>query len=162
MDSINIRRAQLSDASAIANFNQAMAWETENKKLISEVILAGVTSLFENPSRGFYIVAEIDAKVVACLMITTEWSDWRNGLFWWVQSVFVLPDYRRRGIYRRMYQFIKDLANREPNVCGFRLYVEKDNVRAQSTYTTLGMSQSPYFLFEELKPGIDFFQSAEP
>ena len=139
-----------------------MAWETENKELMPEVILAGVTSLFENPSRGFYIVAEIDAKVVACLMITTEWSDWRNGLFWWVQSVFVLPDYRRRGIYRTMYQFIKDLANREPNVCGFRLYVEKDNLRAQSTYAALGMSQSPYSLFEELKPGIEYSQPAEP
>lgn len=139
----------------IANFNQAMAWETEKKELIPEVILAGVTSLLKNPSRGFYIVAETDAKVVACLMITTEWSDWRNGLFWWVQSVFVLPDYRRRGVYRNMYQFIKDLANREPNVCGFRLYVEKDNVRAQSTYAALGMSQSPYSLFEELKSDIE-------
>ena len=132
-----------------------MAWETEKKELIPEVILAGVTSLLNHPSRGFYIVAETDAKVVACLMITTEWSDWRNGLFWWVQSVFVLPDYRRRGVYRNMYQFIKDLANREPNVCGFRLYVEKDNVRAQSTYAALGMSQSPYSLFEELKPDIE-------
>ena len=135
-----------------------MARETENKELIPEIILAGVNSLFENPSRGFYIVAEADAQVVACLLITTEWSDWRNGLFWWIQSVFVVPEYRRRGIYRRMYQFIKDQANGEPEVCGFRLYVEQENARAQATYVSLGMSPTPYHLFEELKPGIDYLR----
>ncbi|MBX2865922.1 MAG: GNAT family N-acetyltransferase [Leptolyngbyaceae cyanobacterium MAG.088] len=156
MDSIHIRRAQPRDAEAIANFNQAIARETENKELISDVILAGVNALLSNPAYGFYIVAETDAKVVACLMITTEWSDWRNGLFWWVQSVFVSPEYRRRGIYRSMYSFIRELANNEPNVCGFRLYVEQNNTRAQATYTALGMSQSPYYIFEELKADIDY------
>ncbi|MFG6096747.1 GNAT family N-acetyltransferase [Leptothoe sp. ISB3NOV94-8A] len=159
LDSIKIRRAQLSDAQIIANFNRAMAQETENKDLIPEVILAGVNSLLNNPSRGFYIVAKVDTQVVACLMITTEWSDWRNSLFWWIQSVFVSPNYRRRGIYRRMYQFIKELAHQEPDVCGFRLYVEQDNMRAKETYAALGMTQSPYHLFEELKPGIKYLQS---
>ena len=135
-----------------------MAQETENKDLIPEVILAGVRSLFERPSRGFYIVAETDSNVVACLMITTEWSDWRNGVFWWVQSVFVQTDYRRRGIYRSMYGFVKELAEKEPGVCGFRLYVEQDNSRAQDTYRALGMAQSPYCLFEELKSGVTFFR----
>ena len=162
MTTITIRRARRSDAGAIANFNQAIAQETENKALVPDVILAGVTALFDNPAHGFYIVAETDTQVVACLLITTEWSDWRNGLFWWVQSVFVMPDYRRQGIYRSMYQFIKDLANQEPNVCGFRLYVEKDNLRAQETYIAQGMSQSPYHFFEELKPGIKYCQPAEP
>ena len=132
-----------------------MCLETEHKELMAEVVLAGVNALFDNPSHGFYIVAEIEQTVVACLLITTEWSDWRNGFFWWVQSVFVIPEYRRRGIYRQMYGFIKQLANKEPNVCGFRLYVEQNNIRAQETYTALGMSQSPYCLFEELTPGIE-------
>ncbi|NEQ53615.1 MAG: GNAT family N-acetyltransferase [Leptolyngbya sp. SIO3F4] len=151
MHSITIRQAQLNDAEEIAYFNQAMALETENKKLAPEVILAGVKALLANPSYGFYIVAEAESQVVACLMITTEWSDWRNGVFWWIQSVFVKPDYRRRGIYRRMYTFIKQMANDSSNVCGFRLYVEKDNTRAQQTYASMGMMQSPYRIFEELK-----------
>lgn len=152
MDSINIRLAQFNDAAVIADFNRAMAQETEDKELNAAVILAGVQALLQNPAYGFYIVTEIETEVIACLMITTEWSDWRNGLFWWIQSVYVKPDYRRRGIYRRMYSFIKELANQEPNVCGFRLYVEQDNTRAQQTYTTLGMTQSPYRIFEELTP----------
>ncbi|MEM9977199.1 MAG: GNAT family N-acetyltransferase [Cyanobacteria bacterium P01_D01_bin.2] len=154
MDPIKIRRAQIRDADDIARFNQAMALETEQKQLTPEVVLAGVSALLENSAQGFYIVAEDNSKVVACLMITTEWSDWRNGLFWWVQSVFVTPDYRRRGIYRRMYGYVKELAAQAPNVCGFRLYVEQDNKRAQKTYAALGMTQSPYRLFEELTPTI--------
>lgn len=94
-------------------------------------------------------------------MITTEWSDWRNGVFWWIQSVYVLPDYRRRGIYRRMYQFIQELAANEPNVCGFRLYVEQDNLRAQKTYTAMGMDQSPYRIFEELKSNVNYLQTPD-
>lgn len=152
MDSIHIRRAEPRDAGTIAGFNREMALETENRDLIPEVTLAGVKSLFENPSLGFYIVTEVDSQVVASLMVTAEWSDWRNGLFWWIQSVFVEPGYRRRGIYKRMYAFTKALASREPNVCGFRLYVERDNIRAQETYSALGMEMSPYHIFEELKP----------
>ncbi|ACB53848.1 hypothetical protein cce_4500 [Crocosphaera subtropica ATCC 51142] len=152
MDTITIRLAQFSDAKNIAAFNQAMALETEGKALLSQVILAGVHGLLENPSQGFYIVAEVKSKVVGCLMITQEWSDWRNGVFWWLQSVYVEPDYRRRGIYRRMYEFIKELANCEDNVCGFRLYVEQDNKVAQETYSALGMRQLPYLIFEASKP----------
>ncbi|MEL6130005.1 MAG: GNAT family N-acetyltransferase [Cyanobacteria bacterium J06636_28] len=158
MNPITIRLAKPNDAETIAAFNRAMAQETENKDLIPEVILAGVRSLFEHPSRGFYIVAETDGNVVACLMITTEWSDWRNGVFWWVQSVYVQTAYRRRGIYRSMYSFVKELAEKEPGVCGFRLYVEQDNSRAQNTYRALGMTQSPYCLFEELKSGVMFLR----
>ena len=130
-----------------------MAQETEEKTLLPAVILAGVKALLANPAYGFYLVAEMDEKVVACLMITTEWSDWRNGVFWWIQSVFVIPDYRRQGIYRRMYERVKDLASQEPNVCGFRLYVERDNMRAQSTYRSLGMVETPYRMFEETGTG---------
>ena len=152
MDTINIRLAELSDAKEIANFNQIMAQETEGKVLQPDVILAGVNTLLKDPSQGFYIVAELDSKVVGCLMITREWSDWRNGVFWWIQSVFVQKEYRRRGIYRRMYEFIKELASNEEDVCGFRLYVEQDNNIAQETYSALGMKQLPYLMFEESKP----------
>ena len=111
METFHVRQASQSDAGHIAEFNRAMARETENRELIPNLIEAGVNSLMENPALGFYVVTESDDTVVACLMVTSEWSDWRNGLFWWIQSVYVSPDYRRRGIYRRMYQFVKELAN---------------------------------------------------
>lgn len=149
MDTINIGLAQLSHGKDIAKFNEAMAKETEGKILLPHVVLAGVNHLLKNPSQGFYIVAEVDSKVVGCLMITKEWSDWRNGVFWWIQSVFVEKEYRRRGIYRRMYEFIKELAHAQEDVCGFRLYVERDNTIAQQTYSALGMTPLPYLMYEE-------------
>lgn len=152
MDTINVRLAQLSDAEDIASFNRVMAKETEGKILLPDIVLAGVNTLLSKPSQGFYIVAEMDSQVVGCLMITKEWSDWRNGVFWWIQSVFVKQEYRRRGIYRRMYRFIKQLANEKDDVCGFRLYVEQNNTIAQETYKELGMTQLPYLMFEESKP----------
>ena len=151
MDTINLRLAQLSDAEDIAAFNEVMAKETEGKILLPDIVLAGVNTLLINPSQGFYVVAEIDSQVVGCLMITKEWSDWRNGVFWWIQSVFVKQEYRRRGIYRRMYQFIKQLANKKDDVCGFRLYVEQNNTIAKETYKELGMTQLPYLMFEASK-----------
>ncbi len=160
MTAIHIRKAEPRDAGAIAAFNQAMAQETEGKALMPEVIIAGVNALLKNPAWGFYLVAEIDSKTVASLMVTMEWSDWRNGLFWWIQSVYVTPAYRRQGIYRQMYAFVQDLAEQEPNVCGFRLYVERDNTRAQSTYAALGMEESPYRIFEELKPTVKYTQAS--
>ncbi|WP_107667435.1 GNAT family N-acetyltransferase [Cyanothece sp. BG0011] len=152
MDTISIRLAQLDDVKAIANFNQTMAMETEGKVLQPDVLKAGIKALLNNPSHGFYVVAEVQSKVVGCLMITREWSDWRNGVFWWIQSVFVEQEYRRRGIYRKMYEFIKELANNKEEVCGFRLYVEKDNRVAQETYSALGMTPLPYLMFEQPFP----------
>lgn len=146
---IHIRKAQAGDAATIAEFNIAMARETEDKALDRTVIIAGVRCLLENPQYGFYIVAESDGEIAGCLLITYEWSDWRNGLFWWIQSVYIHPAFRRRGIYRRMYGFIKELTQREPQVCGFRLYVDKDNRPARKTYRELGMTQTNYILFEE-------------
>jgi ribosomal protein S18 acetylase RimI-like enzyme len=147
---IIIRKATPSDAQSITNFNIAMALETENKVLDVDTITSGVSALFKHPESGFYVVAEIDAVVVACLMITTEWSDWRNGLFWWIQSVYVAPEHRRKGIYRAMYQSIQDMAKENKDVCGYRLYVEKDNLRAQETYISLGMKETDYKMFEEV------------
>ncbi|MCD6205276.1 MAG: GNAT family N-acetyltransferase [Candidatus Marinimicrobia bacterium] len=149
-DTIQIRKATIADAAIIAEFNSAMAFETERKHLDTDTINAGVSNLFKHPEYGFYIVAESDHRVCGCLLITYEWSDWRNGLIWWIQSVYIHPDYRRQGIYRQMYAFIKNLAKNENNVRGFRLYVEKENRIAQETYESLGMRETVYKLYEEL------------
>lgn len=147
--SLIIRRAELKDANIVSEFNQKMAWETEDKQLDPSIVNKGVNSLINNPAYGFYLVAEIEGEVVGSLMITTEWSDWRNGVFWWIQSVYVRPDYRRQGIYRELYDAVKQQA-KTSNVCGFRLYVEKENFTAQKTYQTLGMSETHYLVYEEM------------
>jgi ribosomal protein S18 acetylase RimI-like enzyme len=156
-DLVLVRRAQPGDADAIAAFNSAMALETEGRALVPERIGAGVRRLLSDPALGFYAVAEHGGRVVGCLMVTNEWSDWRNGLFWWIQSVYVVAEWRRRGVYRGLYDFVRDLAARDPAICGFRLYVEHDNAVAQQTYASLGMTPTGYLLFEELKPGIRYF-----
>jgi ribosomal protein S18 acetylase RimI-like enzyme len=147
---IKIRKAVSADAGSIAAFNIAMAWETEGKKLSTAKIEPGVRALFGKPEYGFYLVAEMEDAVVGCLMITYEWSDWRNGLFWWIQSVYVKPEFRRQGVYRTMFAYVKELAGREPEVCGCRLYVEQDNIIAQETYKRLGMEETHYKIFEEV------------
>lgn len=158
MTNLTLRKAELRDSTVIVGFNRAMALETEGKTLIPEMITAGVQRLLGEPSLGFYLVAERGGKIVGCLMVTNEWSDWRNGLFWWIQSVYVEPASRRQGVYRRLYDFIRELAGADPGVCGFRLYVEKENTVAQKTYDSLGMAQTDYLLYEELKPGVRYFQ----
>lgn len=126
-----------------------MALETENKELDGDILSKGVNRLIADPSKGFYLVAEQNNQVVGSLMVTTEWSDWRNGVFWWVQSVYISPDFRRQGIYSKLYEQVKDLAEKQGDVCGFRLYVEKDNSIAQQTYESLGMHSSHYLMYEE-------------
>ena len=150
-DELTVRLAVKQDAINLIHFNQAMAKETENKVLVPELIQAGVNGLLENPSRGFYVVADVGGEVVGSLMVTMEWSDWRNGVFWWIQSVYILPSYRRQGIYRKLYSFVKTLASEDSNVCGFRLYVEKNNLQAQRTYESLGMKETEYNMYEEIK-----------
>lgn len=154
---LSIRKAELRDAGAIAEFNRAMALETEGKALIPDIVAAGVLRLLSAPALGFYVVAEREGKVVGCLMVTNEWSDWRNSLFWWIQSVYIDPGARRQGVYRCMYDFVRQLALADPGICGFRLYVEKDNAAAQQTYRSLGMAQTDYLIYEELKPGVRYF-----
>ena len=151
-----VRNATVDDAHVLAEFNRNIALETEGLQLIPEVILDGVNALFENPARGFYVVAEVRGELVASLMVTTEWSDWRNGNFWWIQSVYVARDWRRRGLYRLLYRHIEQLAAQDENVCGFRLYVERENHVAQKTYTALGMTEKRYKMFEQLKAGREF------
>jgi len=157
---ITVRFASKQDAPVLVEFNREMARETEGRELRREVISAGVQSLLDKSELGFYLVAEHENKIVGSLMITTEWSDWRNGLFWWIQSVYVLPDLRRQGIYRKLYSFVKDHAENNKNVCGFRLYVEKENLNAQKTYQSLGMSETEYKLYEEVKDSLSFCEKA--
>ena len=155
-----IRRAGLRDAPCLVEFNLAMALETERKELFPEVVSAGVRHLLRNPGSGFYVIAQTGTQVAGSLMITTEWSDWRNGSFWWIQSVYVRPRFRRRGVYKRLYRYVQDLAARDRAVCGFRLYVERENRRAQAAYRAAGMAKTRYWVFEELKPGIRFYRPA--
>jgi ribosomal protein S18 acetylase RimI-like enzyme len=154
---MRIRLATPADAGALIEFNAAMALETEGKELLPDVIGAGVRSLLGNPAAGFYLLAEQD-NVVGSLMITKDWSDWRNGTFWWIQSVYVRPEFRRKGVYKSLYRHVQELASKDPAVCGFRLYVERENERAQATYSALGMKQTHYLVFEELKPGVRFYR----
>jgi ribosomal protein S18 acetylase RimI-like enzyme len=155
---IRLRLATRDDAQSLIQFNAAMALETEKKELLPEVIGAGVHSLLGNPASGFYVVADGDGRVVGSLLITKEWSDWRNGDFWWIQSVYVRPEWRRKGVYKRLYRHVQELAANDPRVCGFRLYVERENGRAQATYRKLGMKETRYLVFEELKPGVRFYR----
>ena len=159
-EKLNLRRATRRDAAALVAFNRAMALETERKLLMPRVIGAGVRALLRRPGSGFYTVAELAGEVVAALMITKEWSDWRNGDFWWIQSVYVLPGFRRQGIYSRMYRHVQALAAKDRAVCGFRLYVERHNRRAQATYRAAGMKRTDYLVYEQLKPGVRFFTPA--
>jgi ribosomal protein S18 acetylase RimI-like enzyme len=154
---MRIRLATRDDADVLVEFNSAMALETEGKKLLPEVIGAGVRALLDNPASGFYVVAEAQSRVVGSLMITREWSDWRNGHFLWIQSVYVRQEFRRQGVYKRLYHHVQELAAEDPAVCGFRLYVERENHRAQATYRAAGMTETGYVVFEELKPGVRFF-----
>ena len=155
---MHIRLATSTDAPVLIEFNAAMALETEHKALLPEVIGAGVHSLLANPAAGFYVVAEQNDRAVGSLMITKEWSDWRNGTFWWIQSVYVRPESRRQGVYRNLYRHVQQMAAEDPGVCGFRLYVERENSRAQATYGALGMKPTHYLVFEELKPGVRFYR----
>ena len=148
---MNIRLAVTTDIDALVGFNKAMALETEDKVLDASVLRPGVAAVFEDPNKGFYVVAEVDTTIVGGLLITFEWSDWRNKWFWWIQSVYVLPEHRGRSVYRHLYEFVKSLADKRGDVCGFRLYVERENERAQRVYEKLGMRQSHYVAYEEEK-----------
>lgn len=127
-----------------------MAVETENRTLADHVILAGVQAVLGDASRGTYYVACDADRIVGQLMITLEWSDWRNGWYWWIQSVFVEPDARQHGVFRALYAHVKNLAGQQGDVCGIRLYVEKENTRAQSTYLSLNMDMTHYLLMEDI------------
>lgn len=147
--SMTIRRATAADEAVLVEFNAALAWETEHKTLRPDVLTAGVRAVFADPAKGFYTLAELDGRVVGQMMVTFEWSDWRNGWFWWVQSVYVREEARRSGVFRALYREIERQAAADPTVIGLRLYVERENTRAQATYRALGMSETTYGVMEE-------------
>jgi GNAT superfamily N-acetyltransferase len=148
LDAMNIRKARLTDAAIIADFNTRLAWETEKLKLDAPTIRRGVRAVLSNATKGIYFVAEVEGTVVGQLLITYEWSDWRNGNFWWIQSVYVAAEHRQSGVFRRLFDRVEQLAQSRRDACGLRLYVEKSNQRAQLTYAMLGMTKTHYEIFE--------------
>jgi GNAT superfamily N-acetyltransferase len=152
-----LREASRADISHLTEFNAALAFETEDKRLDVARLRAGVTALFDRPGLGRSFIAERSGTPVGCMMLTTEWSDWRNGNFWWVQSVFVRPEARGLGVFRALYGHVLARARAEADVCGLRLYVERANVAAQSVYERVGMSRSSYQMFE-----VDFVLGRNP
>ena len=143
-----VRQAAPGDVEALVEMNAAMALETEGRTLDPDRVAKGVAAVLHCPEKGFYLVAEADRRVVGALMVTFEWSDWRNGTFWWVQSVYVRPVWRRRGVYREMHGHVLSAARSRGDVCGLRLYVRRDNEVAQRTYRSLGMDRADYEMFE--------------
>lgn len=147
-----VRLATVDDLELLVAFNLAMAEESEDKGLDAGVLGNGVRHLLTHPDDGFYLVAERAGEVAGSLMITYEWSDWRNGRFWWIQSVYVVPEHRRRGVYRSLHEHVRSLALTDASACGLRLYVERENAGAMETYRALGMAETRYRLFEEEFP----------
>ncbi len=146
----SVRIGQDEDVNTLVKFNIALARETEQEQLSLPIVTKGLRTLLKNPQHGFYVVAEVAHQVVGALMVTYEWSDWRCGLFWWIQSVYVKPEFRQQGIFTELYEFLKEKASHEPNVCGFRLYVKQSNRTAQNTYRSVGMKETSYKVYEEL------------
>ena len=146
-----VREATQNDARIIADFQLAMAMETEQLMLDPDVVDKGVRAVFDDPGKGKYYVTEINREVIGSLMTTFEWSDWRNGTVLWIQSVYILPQFRRKGAYRKMYLFLQEKVLADQNLRGIRLYVDKSNSRAQTTYQYLGMNADHYQTFEWMK-----------
>jgi len=146
--SICIRAARTDDAEFLAAGNVAMAWESEHKQLEPATVTRGVRAVLDDDAKGRYFIAERGGQPVGQLMVTYEWSDWRNGNFWWIQSVYVLPEARRMGVFRSLYAHLEQLAKADATVCGIRLYVERENERAQATYRHCGLEDAGYVVME--------------
>lgn len=146
---IEVRDATLDDAATIVQFNQRLAWESERKQLDAATLEQGVLRLLQDASWGRYFVACDEGRIVGQLLITYEWSDWRNGPIWWLQSVYVAPEYRRQGVFRALHAHVRRLAKDEGRAVALRLYVERDNRLAQDVYRQAGMKDAGYFVMEE-------------
>jgi GNAT superfamily N-acetyltransferase len=145
---ICIREAGLADREVIAEFNVRLAEESEALHLEPACVRAGVEALLRDPNKGSYYLAEVNGAVAGQTMITYEWSDWRNGNLWWIQSVFVKPEFRGKGVFQRLFEHVRALAGRQKNVPALRLYVHADNKRAHRSYEKLGMSRTKYEVYE--------------
>lgn len=148
---LHYRKGRLEDAASIRDFQIAMAFETEKLKLDKNVCEKGVHAVFKDPAKGQYFVCEINSRVVASMLITYEWSDWRDGNVWWIQSVYVVPEERGKKIFSGLYRHVKELTTKDESIRGLRLYVEKENASAKKVYHALGMSGEHYDLFEWMK-----------
>ena len=148
---MKVREANFNDIYIIVDFQIAMAKETEGVELNRSTVESGVEAVLNDSSKGKYYITETEDLVIGSLLTTYEWSDWRNGTVLWIQSVFVLPEYRRKGVYRNMYSHLKNKVNKDGKLKGIRLYADKSNRAAHKTYENLGMSQDHYVTFEWLK-----------
>ena len=146
-----IQEATTSNIETIKNFQIKMAKESEEMILDNNIITKGVEAVFSDSSKGVYYVAEENSIVVASLLTTFEWSDWRNAYVLWIQSVYVMPEYRRKGVFKKMYQYLKDIVEKSDKYIGLRLYVDKTNTNAQKVYDNIGMTQEHYFMYEWFK-----------
>lgn len=150
-DDVEIREARLGDAPVIVDFQIRMARSTEDLELDFDTVTRGVAAVFADPAKGTYWVAESEDRVIGSLLTTFEWSDWRNGTVLWIQSVYVLPEWRRRGIYKSLYEHLKRQVEKSPGLRGLRLYVDQRNTAAQEVYERLGMTKEHYQMYEWLK-----------
>ena len=144
---IIVRKAKLEDIDVLARNVVAMAYDARQVRLDPTIVHEGVKNLFSRPQLGHYLVAEVGGQVAGSLMLGYEWSDWRNGVYWWIESVYVHPDFRRQGVYRSMYQFLKSEAKRDKNVYGLNLSVYKHNAIARKSYEQLGMKESESIIY---------------
>jgi len=153
LDRLIVRPARMEDVDMLVTFSAAMALETEGRRLDMDRLRRGTQRVFDSPTRGFYVVAELPQEsspgVIGQLLVTYEWSDWRDATFWWIQSLYVHPDWRRRGVYRRMHEYVRQQARSRSDVCGLRLYVEAGNTGAQAAYRQAGLFPSSYLIIEE-------------
>ena len=145
---LTITRGKASDIEAIVRFQADMAMESEGTMLDMDILTLGVTSAINDEQKGTYLVASVNDTPIGSLMVTREWSDWNNMWYWWIQSVYVMPEYRNQGVYRAMYATLKDMA-KENGVSQVRLYADRTNHSAQQVYQRLGMTESHYLMFEE-------------
>ena len=145
---MKITQPSIKDVNNLVDFNIKMAKETENKILNKKIDTKGVSEVLNDTTLGYYVIAKNKNTILGSLMITYEWSDWRNGMFWWIQSVYVEKEYRKQGVYKKMYSYIKDKALKDSACTGIRLYVEQENKIAQSVYKKLEMKETHYKLFE--------------
>ena len=146
-----IRKAKSSDIYQIVDFQLKMALESEQIELNKTTVEKGVTAVVFDSGKGQYYVAEVSGNVVGSLLTTYEWSDWRNGTILWIQSVYILPEFRRKGVYRNLYSHIKEVVEQDTKLKGIRLYADKSNITAHKTYEKLGMSPDHYITFEWMK-----------
>lgn len=151
---MEIRKATIDDIGIIVKYNYNLANETESKSLDLDILTKGVKAIIEDERKGVYHVCVIDNQVVGQIMYTYEWSDWRNGTIIWIQSVYVNKEYRKRGVFKALYNYIKNICYNDSNIVGIRLYVEKENFVAQKTYEDLGMEQCGYYMYEYMKNSI--------